>query len=60
MPLISKNTWEQLDKKRLYTKFSPDSKELPPNLAQLLETTKPLTPEQQKLLNDLLKTFKDQ
>ena len=37
--------------------FSPDAKELPPNLRQLLETTKSLTPEQQKLLNDFLKTF---
>lgn len=40
--------------------FSPESIDLPPDLRQLLETTKFLTAEQRKLLNDFLKTFKDQ
>ncbi|WP_228441296.1 helix-turn-helix domain-containing protein [Novibacillus thermophilus] len=37
--------------------FSPETEELPPDLLQLLETTKNLTPEQRKLLNDFLKSL---
>jgi len=37
--------------------FSYDSEELPPDLIQLIETAKKLTPEERRKLTDFLKTF---
>jgi transcriptional regulator with XRE-family HTH domain len=37
--------------------FADDSDQLPPDLLQLIETAKKLTPEERKKLNDLLQTI---
>lgn len=37
--------------------FSTESDPLPPDLVQLLKTTKKLTPEQRKLLNEFLRSL---